>query len=263
MALTAARKATKVKLYTNEFPFLVKAGVVIFPGALVVLELSSGYAKPGVTGTGLVALGRAENAVDNTGGTDGVLASGLPAIVKVRQGILKYAIGSAPAVTDVMSDLWIVDDETVSLTASGKSRAGTLIEIDPDGDVWVLVDFAADSGDAAVALAAAVAAQTDVDAVEAILGNVTKLQLATGTLVAGGAVLGGGGGTITVTALTRAFPIPGAVVTGSTNFGSLAHLFASNVVGGPGTGAVTINALGSDGAKDTDAAGAFACLLIN
>lgn len=93
-------------------------------------------------------------------------------------------------------------------------------------------------------------------------GGVTKIQVVTGTLVNGTATITVGAGQ-TVTAATKAFPIMSAVVTGSTNFGCLAHLIASNVVGGSGVGQVVIRALGNDGAQDVDAAGLFAAILIN
>ena len=47
----------------------VKAGAVIYAGALVVMD--GGYAKPAVAAANAVVLGRAEDAFDNTGGSDG------------------------------------------------------------------------------------------------------------------------------------------------------------------------------------------------
>lgn len=94
------------------------------------------------------------------------------------------------------------------------------------------------------------------------LGGVTRIQVVTGTLVAGTCTVTVGAGQ-SVTAATKAFPIMSAVVTGSTNFACLAHLIASNVVGGSGVGQVVIRALGNDGAQDVDAAGLFAAILIN
>lgn len=91
-------------------------------------------------------------------------------------------------------------------------------------------------------------------------GNVTKMQIAGGTFAAGTATINTG---ITVTASTDAFVVMSAVVTGSSNVGCFAHLKASNVVGGAGVGAVTLNILGDDGNVDGDAAGAFRVLLIN
>lgn len=93
-------------------------------------------------------------------------------------------------------------------------------------------------------------------------GGVTKIQVVTGTLVGGTCTVTVGAGQA-VTAATMAFPVMSAVVTGSANFGSLAHLIASNVVGGSGVGQVVIRALGNDGAQDVDAAGLFAAILIN
>lgn len=95
-----------------------------------------------------------------------------------------------------------------------------------------------------------------------VAGGITKLQLVTGALVSGLCTVTVGAGQV-VTAATRALPIPMAAITGSTNFGSLSQVFASNVAGASGVGQIFIKALGNDGATDVDAAGTFAALLIN
>ena len=89
---------------------------------------------------------------------------------------------------------------------------------------------------------------------------ITKLQIATGTLVAGEATINTN---IVVTANSYVIAMPTANVTGSTNFGCLSNTRASNAVGGAGVGSVLIRALGNDGAKDADAAGAFVALIVN
>lgn len=89
---------------------------------------------------------------------------------------------------------------------------------------------------------------------------ITKLQLATGTLVAGEATINTN---IVVTANSYVIAMPTADITGSTNFGSLSNTRASNVAGAAGAGSVLIRALGADGAKDADAAGPFVALIIN
>ncbi len=89
---------------------------------------------------------------------------------------------------------------------------------------------------------------------------ITKLQIATGTIASGEATINTN---IVVTANSYVLPIPTANVTGSTNFGSLANIRASNQVGGAGVGSVLIRGLGNDGAKDADAAGAFVAFIIN
>jgi len=92
------------------------------------------------------------------------------------------------------------------------------------------------------------------------LGANTPFQVAGGTFVDGTATISAG---IIVTANTDAFVVMSAVVTGSTNVGGVAHLKASNVVGGAGVGEVVLNILGADGLLDADAAGAFRVLLVN
>lgn len=89
---------------------------------------------------------------------------------------------------------------------------------------------------------------------------ITKLQIATGTLVAGEATISTN---IVVTANSYVLAMPTANVTGSTNFGCLSNTRASNSVGSAGVGSVLIRALGSDGAKDADAACSFVALIIN
>lgn len=89
---------------------------------------------------------------------------------------------------------------------------------------------------------------------------ITKLQIATGTLVAGEATINTN---IVVTANSYVLAMPTANITGSTNFGCLSNTRASNAVGGAGVGSVLIRALGNDGAKDADAAGAFVAFIIN
>lgn len=92
--------------------------------------------------------------------------------------------------------------------------------------------------------------------VSALLGSI---QVAGATFGSGVATISAG---ITVTADTDAFVVMSTVIAGSVNVGGVAHLKASNAVGGPGVGAVTLNILGSDGAVDADAAGDFRVLLI-
>lgn len=112
--------------------FLVKAGAKIHAGALVVLD--AGYAKPGVKAENLVFAGRAEEAADNTGGADG------DRTVSVRRKMVfrwkNAAGGGKVAQAQVGAAAYIADDETVTKTANGASKAGTVLAVDDDG-VWV------------------------------------------------------------------------------------------------------------------------------
>lgn len=79
-------------------------------------------------------------------------------------------------------------------------------------------------------------------------------QAISGTLVAGTCTIATG---IRVTAASRAEVTPSADITGTTNFGCLAHIVASNVAGEAGTGSIVIRALTNAGVLDADAAGTF------
>ena len=112
----------------------VAAGAVIHAGALVVAN-ATGFAAPGSTATTLTYLGRADEAVDNTGGADGAKT------VKIRRGIpFKFNNSGTDAVTQASlgKTCYIEDDETVSATngAGTKSACGTVMAVDSDG-VWV------------------------------------------------------------------------------------------------------------------------------
>lgn len=111
----------------------IDANVNIHQGALVVL--ASGYAKPGAAATGLVAIGRAEEAVDNTGGAQAALD------VRVRSGIFRYdnsASGDAITAAEIGADCYVVDDHTVAKTSATNTRsvAGQVYDVDAQG-VWV------------------------------------------------------------------------------------------------------------------------------
>lgn len=112
----------------------VAANAKIYAGALTVAN-ATGYAAPGSTATTLTYLGRAEEAVDNTGGADGAKTA------LIRRGkAFKYKNSGADPVTqaELGKACYIVDDETVAKTngTSTRSAAGIVVGIEADG-VWV------------------------------------------------------------------------------------------------------------------------------
>lgn len=111
----------------------VAANAKIFAGSLIVTN-ATGYAAPGSTATTLKAAGRAEEYVDNTGGADGAVS------VRVRRGVFKLDNSGADPVAqaNILSDCYIVDDQTVAATNGGNTRsvAGKVVEVEADG-VWV------------------------------------------------------------------------------------------------------------------------------
>lgn len=132
-ALTTARNTPELSGGVRGYP--VKGGVKAIQGGIAVL--TAGYAAPGTTAVGLVAVGRFEEMVDNTSGADGA------ASVRVKPGTFKYANSSAGdliAQADVGADCYIVDDATVAKTngTNTRSRAGQIVGVTADG-VWVQI----------------------------------------------------------------------------------------------------------------------------
>jgi hypothetical protein len=117
------------------FSYPVKTNVKIFAGALVALDAT--FAAPGTTALNLVAVGRADEQVDNTGGADGAVN------VKVRRGTFRFnnsAAGDLIARGDINANCYIVDDNTVAKTngAGTRSVAGVIVDVDALG-VWVRI----------------------------------------------------------------------------------------------------------------------------
>jgi len=115
-------------------PVKVAADAVIFAGALVAAN-ASGFAVPGSVAATLTYLGRADVAVDNTGGSNGDIT------VNVRRGLaFKWKNSGTDPVTQASLGkvCYIVDDETVAAThdTNARSAAGIVIQLDSDG-VWV------------------------------------------------------------------------------------------------------------------------------
>jgi hypothetical protein len=132
-ALTAARNTPERS--GNIIGYPVKAGVKPYLGGIAVLN--AGYAAPGTTATGLIAVGRFEETVDNTSGSNGDVS------VRVSRGTFKFANSASAdqiAQADVGADCYIVDDQTVAKTngTNTRSAAGKVIAVDADG-VWVKI----------------------------------------------------------------------------------------------------------------------------
>lgn len=113
-----------------------KTNTVIYAGALVVID--AGYAAPGRTATGLIAVGRAERTYNNNPGANGAISA------EVRRGIFAFENSSAGdliAQADVGTNCYIVDDQTVAKTNGGATRsiAGRVISVS-EGDSKVYVE---------------------------------------------------------------------------------------------------------------------------
>lgn len=112
----------------------VAATAKCYAGGMAVAN-ASGYAAPGSTATGLTYLGRFEETVDNTGGSNGAKS-----VLVRRKQAFKWKNSLTDAVTqaELGQTCYIVDDETVAKTdgAGTRSAAGKVLGVEADG-VWV------------------------------------------------------------------------------------------------------------------------------
>lgn len=128
-------KDTKMQLGDQQ-AHSVLAATLIYAGALVCLN-AAGWAIPGATATGLIAIGRADERADNSAGANGDIKA------KVRSGVFRFEnSASADLITqaEIGDDCYIVDDQTVAKTdgSSTRSVAGKIVQVDAQG-VWVRV----------------------------------------------------------------------------------------------------------------------------
>lgn len=117
----------------------VAADVRIFAGAIL-MRNAAGHLTKGATATGAVGVGRAEGAVNNTGGAAAAVS------VQWRPGIFRFrnsSAGDAITIADIGKLCYIVDDDTVAKTngTSTRSPAGLVEDVDSAG-VWVRFDEA-------------------------------------------------------------------------------------------------------------------------
>jgi hypothetical protein len=129
--MVAMTEARRVKARMGEIISRpMAANSRIFQGAIVCML--AGVAVKGAPGLGLIADGVARETVDNTGGAVGALQ------VETQPGYYYFANSAAAdliARTDVGTDCFIVDDQTVAKTNGGatRSRAGKIIDVDVSG----------------------------------------------------------------------------------------------------------------------------------
>ena len=130
MTALAQERATKRRTGAR-FVDPVAADAVLYLGGLAVLD-ASGDAVTATAATGLIARGVNLESIDNTGGLDGGQS------ISVESGV--WLMDNDP--TDpldrshINSNCYILDDQTVSALATGRSIAGLVKDIDGNG-VWV------------------------------------------------------------------------------------------------------------------------------
>jgi hypothetical protein len=120
----------------HAFSFAAAAAVTAYLGCIAVLD-ASGNCKPGVTATGLIAVGCFSEQTDNSDGDAGdVDFSVAPGIWRLDNS----AAGDAITAAEIGDTCYIVDDQTVAKTdgTGTRSAAGTIVDVDTAG-VWVKI----------------------------------------------------------------------------------------------------------------------------
>lgn len=104
--------------------------VCIYGGTLVALD-ANGHAIPAKKAAEMTVIGRAEETVDNSGGTAGGMT------ITVKRGVFKWDNDSSASnkvkPAHLMKDCYVVDECTVTSSATGSSVAGKVIAIDDEG----------------------------------------------------------------------------------------------------------------------------------
>ena len=117
---------------TEMIVLLLAAGATIHAGTMVVVN-AAGYAEAGHAAEGLVYMGRAEQAIDNSAGIDGAKS------IYVRHGLsFKFDNNKIDPITQahVGRPVYMVDDQTVSASSNGRSACGVVQSVETDG-VWI------------------------------------------------------------------------------------------------------------------------------
>lgn len=118
----------------------VAASTQIFQGALVMIN-AAGFIVEGQVATGLIGVGRAEEHIDNSAGSNGDV------VADYRPGTFRFdnsAGGDEITDADRGKPCYAVDDQTVAKTdgSAARSPAGTVDHVDANGGVWVTLDVA-------------------------------------------------------------------------------------------------------------------------
>jgi hypothetical protein len=135
-ALTADRKTTVIASEaTRTRVYKVAADAVIFFGAIVALD-ADGYLVPAANTAGLIVVGIAQEAVDNTDGADGDLECTVQEDIVAE--VNNDGAGAVVQAT-VGRHCFILDDQTVRITEGNAVIGGIVKEVSAT-KVWIHID---------------------------------------------------------------------------------------------------------------------------
>lgn len=137
-----------------EIAFPVDDGDIIYAGALACVN-AAGYLVPGSDSAGLIFMGLAREHADNHDGDDGAVSCLLR-----RRGLIAMEFATEISQANVGDNVFIVDDQTVDLTANvtNKIFCGIIAEYIDSTHAWVDIEPAIEQADVATHIADAAGA---------------------------------------------------------------------------------------------------------
>lgn len=110
----------------NNIVIPVAANTTITEGHMVAIE-SDGYAAEATKAENLTIAGCAMKYTDNSAGNAGDVT------VPVRRGTFVWNNDGSIKATDILKTCYVADAQTVTITATGSSKAGTILGVEGDG----------------------------------------------------------------------------------------------------------------------------------
>jgi len=172
--------ADKAIEYTegNELGFPMAAADIIYGGAFVSVN-AAGYAVPGADTAGHIFVGVAVERKDNSSGAAGALTVNVK-----RRGLFKATLGTAISQGNVGDNVFLVDDQTVDLTANTTNDifCGIIAAYIDSTHAWIDIEPAVKQADVATHIADPSAAHAASAVSIADAGNYTAQTTVEGAL---------------------------------------------------------------------------------
>jgi hypothetical protein len=139
-----------------EVPIPVINADIIYGGALTCVN-AAGYAVPGSDTAGLIFMGVATARADNSLGVLGAIS-----VPVLRRGLIKMTLATAITIANVGDEVFLVDDESVDLTANvtHKIFCGIIAAYIDTTHAWVDIEPAIRQADVATHIADTIAAHS-------------------------------------------------------------------------------------------------------
>jgi len=135
-ALTQGRMTRETRIKTIALP--LAAGQKVFQGGIACADTSTSTVKKGASGNAnLLRLGEFAESMDNSAG-----GSSVNVLVSLDKEIVTRSYdndtgGNAVTTSNLFTDVYILDDHTVTTSSSGNSKAGRVWAVDSTNGVAV------------------------------------------------------------------------------------------------------------------------------